>query len=48
MAIEVNKAKEKLSKAETDLKQMTSLNKVCIEEYFFHFPDCVFRPLKRL
>ncbi|KAJ7816944.1 P-loop containing nucleoside triphosphate hydrolase protein [Mycena olivaceomarginata] len=27
MAIEVNKAKEKLSKAETDLKQMTSLNK---------------------
>lgn len=28
MTIEVNKAKEKLDKAETDLKQMTSLNKV--------------------
>ncbi|KAJ6585226.1 P-loop containing nucleoside triphosphate hydrolase protein [Mycena capillaripes] len=27
MTIEVNKAKEKLAKAETDLKQMTSLNK---------------------
>ena len=29
MAKEVNKAKEQLDKAEKELKQMSSLNKVC-------------------
>lgn len=30
MAREVNKAKEQLDKAERELKQMSSLNKVCL------------------
>jgi hypothetical protein len=50
MTIEVNKAKEKLDKAELDLKQMTSLNKVgLLGKTFFDLVDgCVSRLSRRL
>lgn len=51
MTIEVNKAREKLQKAENDLKQMTSLNKVCLLMKNFPtlwFDGCVFRLSRRL